>query len=396
VAVRPESRRVRRTVVTACVVGLALAALSGCARKSAKGGGAVSSNATISIAVGDPLSGSYARAGLETLHAAQIAVDQVNAAGGINGHKVNVVQGDDQGDPATGQSVAQIFCDKSKVLGVIGHYNSGVTIPASTVYNKCGLAEVTPLSSNPQVTERGLGNVFRVGSRDDYLGPAVATYLATKTELRKVSVVDDQSAYGVGVAQQFTKTAQKRGLSIVGKAAIKAGDKDFRAVLGTLPKSTQALFFGGYPADAALLAQQAKEVGLNVVLAGGDGLYDPDFLKGGAAVEGSYVAASAGVPDAAAKQFLDTYQQKYGSPSGYGLLEYNATRLLLQALKDAKTLDRAGVIASLREVSYTPIQGGPPIQFDSKGDNKNALVHIFTVKSGAFSEIGTVAPSDFK
>jgi branched-chain amino acid transport system substrate-binding protein len=326
----------------------------------------------------------------------QIAVDEANADGGIDGRQIKVVQGDDQGDPQGGQSVAQKFCDDDGVLAVVGHYNSGVTIPASNVYAKCDLAQVSPLSSNPEVTERGLPNVFRVGARDDYMGPAVAAYIADQTDMQKVSTIDDQSAYGVGLVQQFTETAEARGLEIVKRAAIKAGDKDFRAVLGTLPKETQVVYFGGYPSDAALLAQQAEEIGLDVVLAGGDGLYDPDFLKGGDAVEASILAASAGIPSGGAEAFLTAYEEQYGEPSGYGLLEYNAARLVIKAMRDAEELTRQGVIDSLRTVSYVPVQGGDPIAFDPKGDNKNAQVHVFVVKEQDFAEVAVIKPGDFQ
>jgi branched-chain amino acid transport system substrate-binding protein len=386
-----DRSRITRLASSSAAVALLAATAAACA------GAADSSKGSdeIAIAVGAPLSGQYARAGQETLNAVKIAVKQFNEEGGLDGKKVKVVQGDDQGDPQGGQTVAQKFCDDTSVVAVVGHYNSGVSIPASDVYQRCGLAEISPLSSNPELTERGLDNVFRVGARDDYMSPAVATFLADKTDLTQVSTIDDQSTYGVGLVQQFTKTATSKGLKIVKKAAIKAGDKDFRAVLGSLPKSTQVIYFGGYPSDAALLGKQAREVGLKVIIAGGDGLYDPDFLKGGEATEQAVLAGSAGIPNDAAKTFLDAYEADYGSPSGYGLLEYNSARLVLQALKDAKKPDRKGVITSLRGVSYEPIQGGSAIAFDEKGDNKNAEVHIFRVENGEFVEAAVLKPSDF-
>ncbi|WP_113703298.1 branched-chain amino acid ABC transporter substrate-binding protein [Nonomuraea lactucae] len=382
-----------RWLLVAMAGTAAVSATAGCAQQTSPG---AAQSGEISLSVGAPLSGANARAGQETLHAVQIAVDEFNAAGGLGGRKVRVIQGDDQGDPQAGQSVAQKFCDDESVVAVIGHYNSGVTIPASDVYKRCGLALISPLSSNPDVTDRGLPNVFRVGARDDYMGPAIATYLATKTSHKKISTIDDQSSYGVGLVDEFTATAEKSGLTIVKSAAIKAGDKDFRAVLGTIPKDTEVIYFGGYPADAALLAQQAREVGLDVLICGGDGLYDPDFLKGGQAVEGSFLTASAGNVNASARKFLDAYGAKYGKPSGYGLLEYNAARLVLQAITRAERVDRASIVTSLRGITYTPVQGGDPIVFDAKGDNKNAEVHIFTVKNADFSEVAVLKPADFR
>lgn len=377
------------------VVALSAAFVAACASPS-EGSGASDPEGDLAIAVGVPLSGPYARAGLETVNAVKIAVEEFNEAGGLDGRTITVVEGDDQGDPATGQSVAQKFCDDDSVVAVIGHYNSGVTIPASEVYARCGLAEVSPLSSNPEITTRGLDNIFRVGARDDYMGPAVAAYLADETEYTRVSTIDDQSSYGVGLVDQFTEAAETRGLTILKSAAIKAGDKDFRAVLGTIPQDTEVIYFGGYPADAALLAQQAREVGLDAVLAGGDGLYDPDLFQGGEAVEGTVLTASAGNPTAEAQDFIDAYSAEYGEPSGYGLLEYNAARLVLQALEEAGGTDREAVIESLHAVSYTPIQGGAPIEFDEAGDNENAEVHIFTVTSGEFEEVDVLSPEDFE
>lgn len=394
--------RPTRTYSTALATALiAVLAASACASKSTgSSSGSGSSGAPdtsakkVSIAVGAPLSGNNGRAGQEQLHAVSIAVDEFNAAGGLDGVQVGVEQGDDQGDPANGQAVAQKFCDNSAVLAVVGHYNSGVTISASDVYQKCGLSEVSPLSSNPKVTERGLPNVFRIGARDDYMGPAVAAYLATKTQLKKISTIDDQSAYGVGIVKEFSQTAAKRGLKIEKSAAIKAGDKDFRAVLGTLPKDTEVIYFGGYPADAALLAKQASEVGLKAIIAGGDGLYDPDFLKGGQAVDKAVLASSAGKPND--QNFITAYKAKFGEPSGYGLQEYNTARLVLQALKSAKDKTRPAVMEALHGITYSPTDGGDPVVFDTKGDNKNAQVHIFVVKSGDFSEVDVIKPADFK
>lgn len=377
-------------LATASVAALA----SACATRESDGG--VAADGDLAIAVGVPLSGPYARAGRETVNAVKIAVAEINKAGGVDGRKVKVVEGDDQGEPQTGQSVAQKFCDDDSVVAVIGHYNSGVTIPASDVYQRCGLAQVSPLSSNPDVTSRGLDNVFRVGARDDYMGPALATYLANETDYTEIGTIDDQSSYGVGLVDQFTAQAKSQGLDIVKSAAIKAGDKDFRAVLGTFPDDTQVIYFGGYPADAALLAQQAREVGLDVVLAGGDGLFDPDLLKGGDAVEGTLLTASAGNPTDEAQSFLDAYRAEYGQPSGYGLLEYNAARLVLQALSEVDDLTRDAVVDAISAVSYPPVEGGEPIEFDDNGDNANAEVHIFTVRTGRFDEVAVLKPDDFR
>lgn len=389
----PRHRHRRRLAgVTLAVTAVALAGTACASRDTATG----VTDGDLAIGVGVPLSGPYARAGRETVNAVKIAVAEINEAGGIDGRKVKVLEGDDQGEPQTGQSVAQKFCDDDAVVAVIGHYNSGVTIPASDVYRRCGLAQVSPLSSNPEVTSRGLENIFRVGARDDYMGPALATYLATKTDLTKIGTIDDQSSYGVGLVDQFTAKAEQSGLDIIKSAAIKAGDKDFRAVLGSFPDETQVIYFGGYPADAALLAQQAREVGLDVLLAGGDGLYDPDLLKGGDAVEGTLLTASAGNPTDDAQAFLDAYRADYGQPSGYGLLEYNAARLVLQALADVEDLSRDAVVDAIDAITYAPVEGGAPIEFDDRGDNANAQVHIFTVAGGAFDEVAVLNPDEFR
>jgi len=386
-------RTTRRAGALAAVAVLGLA-LTACADRAETASG--SSDGDIALGVGVPLSGAYARAGRETVNAVKIAVEEINAAGGIDGRDVVVMEGDDQGEPQTGQSVAQKFCDDDSVVAVIGHYNSGVTIPASDVYARCGLALVSPLSSNPEVTTRGLDNVFRVGARDDYMGPAVASYLANETDFRKISTIDDQSSYGVGLVDQFTAKANAEGLEVLKSAAIKAGDKDFRAVLGTIPNDTEVIYFGGYPSDASLLAQQAKEVGLDVIIAGGDGLFDPDFLQGGEAVEGAILTASAGTPTDEAQEFLDKYSADYGQPSGYGLLEYNAGLMVLDALSQAEDVDRAAVVEALKATSFEPVEGGDAFEFDDNGDNVNALVHVFTIASGEFDEIAVLSPDDFK
>jgi len=365
-----------------------------CGQTGSSGSG--SNSGPLVIGVGAPLSGANATAGLAMLHAAQIAVDETNASGGMNGRQVRLEQGDDQGDPQTGQTVAQRFCDDTTVLTVFGHYNSGVSIPSSDVYKKCGLSMTTAVSSNPKVTERGLDNVFRVGTRDDYMAPALAVYLATQTNTKKVATIDDQSTYGVGFVQQFSAVAASKGLTITRSAAFKAGDKDFRPVLSQLPKDSQAVVFGGYPNDAALIVKQLKEIGLNAPLAGGDGLYDPDFLKAGAAADGSMLTASAGTPTDQAKAFVSKYQAKYGQADGYTILYYDTSRMLIDALKRAgSNPTRATVLAAIRGASFQTVTGGQ-IQFDAKGDNKNATIFIYTVASTNFKQVGTVSPSQFK
>jgi len=337
------------------------------------------------IGVMAPMTGDLARWGLDHLHATELAAEEINAKGGVLGAKVVVVGEDDQHNPKLGEAVAQKF------MGVIGPYNSAVTLAVTPIFEKVGLIHMGASTSNPKLTEQGYKTVFRVCSRDDRQGPAGAEYVLKTLKAKKVAVLDDQTTFGKGVADEFVKKVESEGVKPM-RSVIKAGDKDFRAVLGTIPKDTAAIYYGGYAPEAALLVRQLKELGHKAVFLGPDGLFEPeDYIKAaGGTAEGSIVTALAAPPESvpAAKDFIKKYEAKYGTIGPYSLNVYDGVNIIFAAIKRAGKFDRKAIAAEVAKTkNYKGISSGHMITFNEKGDNVNASVYVYKVQDGKFNLI---------
>ena len=353
------------------------------------------------IAIGAPLTGGAATFGVEMKQAAELALDEKNAAGGILGARVEAETADDEASDAKGRAVAQGFCGRPDVLGVIGHVNSNVTIAASSVYQGCDLAMITPMSSNPAVTDRGLANVFRLTNRDDHKGPGLAAYLYGTRGKRRAVVVDDQTAYGKGLADLFVGAFTRLGGAVVARQPIKVGDRDFRSLLQALPKDFDVLFFGGI-AEAAYLLKQMRELGFNQLFACGDGCWN---VKGFIQPAGDAVATGEGVVVLSAApavgrvpgsaEFAERYTQRYGPIANYAASSYDATRLLLEAVERAakahrRLPSRAEVVEVLRALKFQGVAYARPIEWDAKGDNVSAVIFVNVVEGDHFKEVGEI------
>lgn len=341
------------------------------------------------IGVMGPMTGDQARWGLDLLHSVEVAAEEVNAKGGILGAKVVVVGEDDQHNPKLGEAVAQKFVDDKEIMGVVGPYNSAVVLAITPIYEKASLVHMGASFSNPKITEQGFKTVFRVNSRDDRQGPAGAEYVLKTLKAKKVAVLDDQSTFGKGVADECVKKLEAEGVKPT-RSVIKAGDKDFRAVLGTLAKDTQAIYFGGYAPEAALLVRQLKELGHKAAFLGPDGLFEPeDYIKAaGGAAEGSIVTALAAPPESvpAAKEFIKKYEAKHGTIGPYSLNAYDGVNIIFAAIKRAGKFDRAAVAAEVAKTkNYKGISSGRAITFNEKGDNVNAAIYVYKVQDNKFS-----------
>ncbi len=227
----------------------------------------------IRIGIGTPLTGGAATFGVEMKNAVELAIEEQNGAGGVLGARLEAAVFDDEASDAKGQAGAAALCQDPAVLAVVGHVNSNVSITASSVYAGCGLAMLTPMSSNPGVTDRGLPNVFRLTNRDDHKGPGLAAYLYRRAAKRRAVVVDDQTAYGRGLADLFAAAFAKLGGTVVARPTVKVGDRDFQALLAFLPPDFDVMFFGGI-AEAPYLLQQMRERGQNQLFACGDGCWN--------------------------------------------------------------------------------------------------------------------------
>ncbi|MEB3205479.1 MAG: branched-chain amino acid ABC transporter substrate-binding protein [Candidatus Sericytochromatia bacterium] len=342
----------------------------------------VEAAASWKLGVAAPLTGPLAKMGADIRQGVQVAVDEVNAAGGIRGQKVTLVIEDDKGDPREGMVVASKLV-QSGVLGVVGHLNSGISIPASKeVYAPASVAMVTPASTNPQLTERGLKNVFRTIGRDDQQGKDAAEYVLGRG-IRKVAVLDNKNAYGQGLADVFRRTFVKGGGTIILSDSVTSGDKDFTPILTRIKaKGPELLFFGGEYQDAGLLAKQARRVGIRFPLMGGDGILDGTFvtLAGIKAAEGTLATGPGGTSQ---KGFNVVYSKRYGEPGAYSAYSYDAAHVLMAAMGRAGKADRKAVLAAVATTRNHPGVTGR-ITFNAKGDQPNFKFSVWTVADGQF------------
>ena len=337
-----------------------------------------------------PLTGGIAHLGKDNENGVRLAIDEANAAGiSLGGKKVKfeLLSEDDQADPKVGNTVAQKLID-AKVAGVVGHLNSGTTIPASAIYNGAGLPMVSGSATNPALTEQGFKGVFRVVGRDDQQGPAVANYLAGQNKPKTVAVIDDATAYGEGLANEVEKTLKAAGIKVLPRE--KGTDKtvDWKAVLTKLKgKRPDAVFYGGMDATAGPLIKQARELKITAVFAFGDGACTDKMAElAGPAAEG-LLCSQAGIPvQAAGKKFLDAYKAKFKvDPILYSPFTYDAANLLIAAMKKADSADPAKYLPALAASNHNGASGN--IQFDEKGDRKDAEMTIFTLKEGKITPV---------
>ena len=340
-----------------------------------------------------PLTGGIAHLGKDNENGARLAVDEANAKGvTLGGKKVKLelLAEDDQADPKVGTTVAQKLVD-AKVAGVIGHLNSGVTIPASAIYNQAGIPMISGSATNPQLTEQGFKNVFRVVGRDDQQGPAIASYLASAVKPKTVAVIDDATAYGEGLANEVEKTLKADGIKVLPRE--KGTDKtaDFKAILTKIKgKKPDAVFYGGMDATGGPLMKQGRELGIKAVFAFGDGACTDKMKElAGDASEG-LLCSQAGLPvQAANKKFLDDYKAKFKiDPILYAPFTYDAANLIIESMKKVDSADPAKYLPELAKISYDGASG--KIEFDAKGDRKDAEMTIFTMKGGKIEPIAII------
>lgn len=347
---------------------------------------------TVKIGHSGPLSGSQAFSGKDNENGARLAVEELNARPiTVGGKKIKfeLVSEDDQGDPKAGVQVAQKLID-SGVRYVVGPYNSGVAIPASRAYNDGG-ALIATVASNPKVTQQGYKGIFRVNASDTQLGSKMALYAAQELKLKAVAVIDDRTAFGQGVAEEFKKQAKASGLTVAGHEYTNDKAVDFTAILTKLKaKNVEAIFFGGYAPQGAPMARQMKQLGINARLLGGDTICTAEMGKLGGDAVGDNVLCSQGgaILDkaAAGPQFKAAFKKRYNrEPDVYAATYYDATMMYAQAMQKANSLEPAKVGATIAAGSYKGVMGN--YAFDAKGDLKESPVTIFTFKGGVPSPL---------
>ena len=350
---------------------------------------------SINIKIGHaaPLTGGIAHLGKDNENGARLAIELANAAKiKIEGKdaKFEMVAEDDQADPKVGTTVAQKLVD-AKVAGVVGHLNSGTSIPASAIYNQAGIPMISGSATNPQFTQQGFKNVFRVVGRDDQQGPAIASYLATNNKPKLVAVIDDATAYGEGIANEVEKTLKAVKIRVLPRE--KGDDKktDWKAVLTKLKgRGPDAIFYGGMDATGGPLLKQGRELGIKAVFAFGDGACTDKMKElAGDAAEG-FLCSQAGIPPQAAdKKFLDAYKKRFNAdPILYSPFTYDAANLIIDAMKKTNSADPAKYLPELAKASFNGATGR--IEFDEKGDRKDAEMTIFTMKGGKIEPLAII------
>ena len=350
-------------------------------------GNAQADEQVITIGHSGPLSGPNAFAGKDNENGVRMAIEELNAKKMVVAGKTlkfELVSEDDQCDARTGVSVAQKFVD-SKVQYVLGPYCSGVTIPASRVYSQGGTM-VSTVGTNPKVTQGGYKNLFRIIASDTQIGSNMAVYAANVMKVTNVAVIDDRTAFGQGVAEEFTKEAKKLGLTVVGQEFTTDKSTDFLAILTSLKaKQPQAIFFGGYAPQAAPMARQMKQLGINAKLLGGDTLCSPEMPKLGAdAVNNVVYCAYAGMltdSDAGAKAFQEKFKKRFGqNPDVYGPFYYDQVMNIGEAMQKSGSIDPAKVGAYMHQQTYKGVMG--EYAYDDKGNRIKAPIVVMTFEGG--------------
>ena len=326
--------------------------------------------ADVKVGVAGPMTGALAVYGQQLKNGAEQAVADINAKGGVNGEQLKLIVGDDQADPKQGVSVANKMAGDGAKM-VAGHLNSGVSIAASDVYAENNIIEISPASTNPSYTERGLKNVFRTCGRDDQQGVVAGEYLAKVFTGKKVAIVNDKTTYGRGLAEETRKAMNAKGLKDVLYESVNGGEKDYGALVSKI-KAAQAdvVYFGGTHADAGLIIRQMRDQGVKAALMGGDGINSSELgaIAGTDAIEGTLMTFS---PDPrknpAAAEAVARFRAKQIEPETFTLYTYAAIEVWAAAAAEAKSTDAAKVSAVLR--TGKPFQSViGPIAYDAKGD----------------------------
>jgi branched-chain amino acid transport system substrate-binding protein len=325
-------------------------------------------SAQVRMGVGGPMTGGSAAFGAQLRQGAEQAVADINAQGGILGQQIQLSVGDDRADPREGVSAANKFVADG-VKFVVGHFNSGVTIPASDVYQENGILMITPADTNPKVTERTMWNVFRVCGRDDQQGAVAGAYIARNFKGKNIAVIHDKTTYGKGLADETKKALNKAGIKEKLYESYNKGDKDFNALVSKLKlNAIDLVYVGGYHQESGLILRQMRDQGVKAVLMAGDALADKEFASiTGAAADGVLFTFG---PDPrnkpTAKAIVDKFKAKGIDPEGYTLYTYAAFQVWAQAAAKAKTTDAKKVAGVLKSGSYDTVLG--KLSFDAKGD----------------------------
>ena len=360
--------------------------VTGCGQKN-------SESKIIKVGCVAPLTGDQAQIGIDTCRGARLAIDQANEKGlSVPGYQFEALELDDQHNPAQAVNIAKKFVADVDVMAVVGHFNSSCTKPASAVYHEAGIVQITPASTNPELSKQGFKTFFRIAATDDVQGPKGARYAAHALGAKRVFVIDDKTTYGKGLADEFEKELKKLNVEVLGHEGITQGDKDFTPLLTKVkPFAPDLIYFGGIYPEGALLLRQMRSLDIPATFMGGDGIATPVFveLTSSQIAEGSIATMVGGdtkkIPTA--QQFIKDYETRYGEVGQWSAYGFDAANVLLEAIRKADAKDRSAVLKAMRDIpSFRGVTG--EIRFDEKGDNQNQFIGIFKVTNGKLTYIG--------
>jgi branched-chain amino acid transport system substrate-binding protein len=368
-----------------------LMAVLGVAAIAASCGGGEKDKST-PVAVVGPITGQYASFGAQMKNGGELAVEDINAAGGVFGKKLDLEIGDDACDPKQAVAVANQMTGNNVAL-VAGHYCSGSSIPASKVYAEANMVQISPASTNPAFTDNRAGpNIYRVCGRDDQQGGVAGKYIASHFADKNVAFVHDKTAYGKGLADETKKAMNEAGKQEAMYEAITAGEKDYSALVSKLKQANiDLVYFGGYHTEAGLIIRQMRDQGMNTILMGGDALITQEFWSiTGPAGEGTLMTFS---PDPrknpAAAEVVKRFKDKGIEPEGYVLYTYAALQAWKQAAEKAKSIESADVVKAMNDTEFDTVIG--KFKFNEKGDPNLPPYAVYRWSNGTYDEISDQA-----
>ena len=361
--------------------------------------GLAMAQSVVTIAHVGPTSGAIAHLGKDNENGAIMAVEELNAAGvTIGGQKVTLklMTEDDAADPKQGTAVAQKLAD-AKVAGVIGHLNSGTSIPASKIYSDAGIPQISPSATNPKYTRQGFKTTFRVVADDTQLGGTLGKYAVKTLKGKAIAVIDDRTAYGQGVAEEFSKAVVAAGGTVVAKEFTTDKATDFNAILTTIKgKKPDVVFFGGMDAVAGPMLRQMKSLGISAKFMGGDGICSTELVKlaGDAVTDNQVFCAEAGGVEGKAKEGMEDFKKKFKAKFGadvqvYAPYVYDSVKIMVAAMVKAGSSDPAKYLPALAATKdFKGVTG--PIGFDAKGDLVGGALTLKTIKGGKLEELAVI------
>ncbi|EEA01686.1 Extracellular ligand-binding receptor [Burkholderia sp. H160] len=349
--------------------------------------GTANADQVVKIGHVGPLTGGSVHLGKDNENGARLAIEEINAKGlTINGQKITLALDaqDDAGDPRQATQVAQKLVD-DKVVAVVGHLNSGASIPASKIYSDAGILQISPSSTNPAYTQQGFKTTYRVVATDAQQGPALATFAAKNLNVKTVAVIDDSTAYGQGLANEFEKTAKSLGLKVVSHDATNDKAVDFRAILTKIKgENPDAIMYGGMDATGGPLAKQARQLGLRAKMLSGDGVCTESLPDLAGPAAGNVVCSQAGMAVErmnGGAEFAAKYAKRFGHPIEFDApFTYDAVYIVVDAMKRANSTDPAKVLAKVSGTDYKGVTG--ETTFDAKGDLQHGVISLYDYKDG--------------